>query len=80
MNAAIAILLQLRAADGSGLAAQWLLDGLRLAAHDLTLPELEAELRGLADKGWVLRYEAGIAGVRWRITGQGKSQLQEARL
>jgi hypothetical protein len=46
----------------------------------ITEPQVERELRGLADKRLVSLYEQPILGKRWRITALGTDTLREAGL
>ena len=80
MTPAIALLLILRTASTLGMPVARLVTELRFAAHDMSAPEVEAELRKLADVRQVIRYAAGAAGTRWRITGEGNAHLTEGGL
>ncbi len=75
----VSLLQTLRSAAPYGVPEPVLLTQVRLAGHrDLTLPQLQLELRGLADEGLALRLPGSLGGDRWRITDLGDSKLTEA--
>lgn len=74
------ILLILQVTGEVGIQETHLLPRLRLEFRELTAPQLSAELRALADKQWVIEQDGALGTKRWRITGRGTSQLQEAGL
>jgi hypothetical protein len=75
----VSLLQTLRSAQPYGVPEPVLLTQVRLAGHrDLTVPELQTELRSLADQGLTLRLPNSLGGDRWRITDLGLSKLTEA--
>lgn len=77
----IDLLTFLRSSAQYGLDATLLLQDAREARHrSLSLPELEAALRDLADRSYVTPYTSALGAQRWRITALGESALQEAGL
>lgn len=71
-------LVALNGAGEFGLPLANLLADLRRGRHrNLTQPQAEKALRDLADKSFVTPFDAELSGERWRITGRGKSALQE---
>lgn len=74
-------LVALNAAGDFGLPAETLLADLRRGRHrSLALPSLEKALRDLADRSLVTPFESELGAQRWRVTGRGKSALQEEGL
>lgn len=75
------LLQALQAVGDAGRGVQLLLNDSRMAGFDaLTLPELERELRNLADQRWVIAFSPPIGGQRYRLTEIGASKLREAGL
>lgn len=48
--------------------------------RQLTQPQLEQQLREMADKCWITPYSPALAGKRWRITKLGRSIASEEGL
>ena len=64
-----------------GITAERLTANARLHVdRNLTEPEVAAELRTQADKGWAARYTPAIGAERWRITAIGRSTAAEMGL
>lgn len=77
----VSLLQTLRSAQPYGVPEPVLLTQVRIAGHrDLTVPELQLDLRTLADAGHALRMPGTLGGDRWRITDLGLSKLTEAGL
>ncbi len=75
------LLISLRHSGQRGASQEILLAHLRTQRDEsFTEPQLERELRALADQRLVAPYEQQILGKRWRITALGESTLQEAGL
>lgn len=75
------LLLSLNAVGEIGLPAASLLVRARVETYAaLTLPELELQLRALADERKAQSYGTALGQQRWRITGLGRAALQEAGL
>lgn len=75
------ILASLLKLDATGIAEEWLLNQARLhVSRQLTAPELDAELRDQADRGWIIRYNPPLGAHRWRITAFGRSTAAEMGL
>ena len=75
------LLLTLNAAGQIGMQAESMLTRARVETFDaLTLPELELQLRVLADERKVVSFGTALGQQRWKITGLGNAALQEARL
>lgn len=76
-NLHIDALVALNGAGEFGLPLENLLGDLRRGRHrNLSKPECERALRDLADKAFATPFDSGL-GERWRVTGRGKSALQE---
>lgn len=76
-----ALLQALRAVGDRGRGEHLLLTDSRMAGFEsLTLPQLQLELRALADKRWVVPFSPPLGGQRYRITDFGASQLEEQGL
>lgn len=80
----VALLQVLRAAGDLGRPEERLVTDMRMAGFAaITLPELQEELRALADKeggAWVLPEASPFGGVRWAATAKGLRKLTEAGL
>lgn len=46
----------------------------------LTAPQLAMQLRALADRRLVISFQPALGAERWKITGLGNANLQEAGL
>ena len=77
----IDLLLALRPAGQFGITAESLLGDMRRGRHrELTLPQLEIALRGLADLRHATPFTTALRQPRWRITAHGTSALVEEGL
>ena len=76
----VVVLQMLRAKRDLGRLEDALLNDARMQGHELTLAQLEGELRLLGDKNWIAPMELPLTGKRWRITALGESILTEAKL
>lgn len=74
------ILQSLREIGNHGRPTQLLLVDARMAGFELSLPELERELRQLADENLIASFTPALGAPRYRITGLGESKLVEAGL
>ena len=75
------ILCALSAAGQLGLTVETILREARAELQrDLTLPELETEIRTLADKSLLTIYTPTLGSKRWRITQLGTSVVKEEGL
>lgn len=75
------LLLALNAIGELGIREEDLLVRTRTASwRMLTLPMLQAELRALADKQYVLSYQPALGQARWKLAGLGRAALQEQGL
>jgi len=78
---AVFLMVGLRAAGDAGRGEdRLLLDARREGFADLAAPDLQLQLRGLADKSWLAPYNSPLGGKRWRITARGESALAEQGL
>jgi len=78
VNLVTFILATLRSCSSTGLSEEQLLMLLRREGYSaLTAPELEVELRGLADKSWLVPFTPPLGAKRWRISTLGISILTE---
>lgn len=74
----VALLQQMRNITPFGLGVEMLLNDMRLAGfRTITEPELDGVLQALA-KEHLVSVLRGLAGLRWRITELGMSNLTEA--
>ena len=77
----IFILLALHNAGEVGVQAETLLTRARVESNrDLTLPQLETALRGLADGRLISSYGTALGVQRWKILGLGRNALEEQGL
>ncbi len=75
------LLLALHAVGEVGIPAEGLLIRARIETFaSLTLPQLELQLRVLADESKALAYGTALGQQRWKLTGLGRAALQEAGL